>query len=158
MLRVRQLNSKRGRQVKITLLTPKFVFLCHDVFNITPPKWHGIDLQFSVKVFLPQYSHYVHYVGHKRYHFNVTHIWSKQAMHWITSLHLRNECLFFWVHGEWIVARDKQIAWTAEWFSADLFVPRYDSFPMNPEKKDTHSLYLQCFQPRTLSKILREKL
>ena len=24
--------------------------------------------------------------------------------------------------------------------SRDLFVPRYDSFPMNPEKKDTHSL------------------
>ena len=42
---------------------------------------------------------------------------------------------FFWVHGEWIVARDKQIAWTAKRFSVDLFVPRYDSFPMNPEKK-----------------------
>ena len=36
--------------------------------------------------------------------------------------------------GEWIVARDKQIAWTAKRFSCDLFVPRYDSFPMNPEK------------------------
>ena len=23
---------------------------------------------------------------------------------------LRNGCLFFWAHGEWIVARDKQIA------------------------------------------------
>ena len=42
---------------------------------------------------------------------------------------------FFWVHGEWIVARDKQIAWTAKRFSDDLFFPRYDSFPMNPEKK-----------------------
>ena len=64
------------------------------------------------------------------------------------SGYLRNECLFFWVHGEWIVARnkqigreprivarDKQIAWTAKRFSAELFVPRYDSFPMNPEKK-----------------------
>ena len=30
--------------------------------------------------------------------------------------------------------------------------------PHEPRKKDTHSLYLQCFQPRTLSKILREKL
>ena len=38
--------------------------------------------------------------------------------------------LFFWVHGEWIGARNKQIAW-----SDDLFVPRSDSFPMNPEKK-----------------------
>ena len=51
------------------------------------------------------------------------------------NIHLRNECLFFWVHGEWIVARDKQIAWTAKRFSTDLFVPRYDSFPMNTEKK-----------------------
>ena len=51
------------------------------------------------------------------------------------DIYLRNECLFFWVHGEWIVARDKQIAWTAKRFSGDLFVPRYDSFPMNPEKK-----------------------
>ena len=42
---------------------------------------------------------------------------------------------FFWVHEEWIVARDKQIAWTTKLFSADLFVPRFDSFPMNPEKK-----------------------
>ena len=49
--------------------------------------------------------------------------------------YLRNECLFFWVHGVWIVARDKQIAWTAKRFSCDLFVPRYDLFPMNPEKK-----------------------
>ena len=45
------------------------------------------------------------------------------------------ECLFFWVHGVWIVARDKQIAWTAKRFSCDLFVPRYDSYPMNPEKR-----------------------
>ena len=31
-------------------------------------------------------------------------------------------------------------------FSRDLFVPRYDSFPMNPEKKDTNSLIgpVQC--------------
>ena len=53
----------------------------------------------------------------------------------MNTLYLRNECLFFWVHGEWIVARDKQIAWTAKRFSVDLFVPRYDSFPMNSEKK-----------------------
>ena len=25
--------------------------------------------------------------------------------------------------------------WTGKRFSVDLFVPRYDSFPMNPEKK-----------------------
>ena len=35
-------------------------------------------------------------------------------------VNIRNECLFFWVHGVWIVARDKQIAWT--------------------QKKDNHSL------------------
>ena len=36
---IRQLNSKGGRQVKITLLTPTLViFLCRDVFNITRPK------------------------------------------------------------------------------------------------------------------------
>ena len=29
----------------------------------------------------------------------------------------------------------KKIAWTAKRFSYDLFVPRYDSFPMNPENK-----------------------
>ena len=61
--------------------------------------------------------------------------WNQNEMIVYHSGHLRNECLFFWVHGEWIVARDKQIAWTAKRFSADLFVPRYDSFPMNPEKK-----------------------
>ena len=32
--------------------------------------------------------------------------------------------------------------------SRDLFVPHCDSFPMNREKKDTHSLYLQCLQQR----------
>ena len=53
----------------------------------------------------------------------------------MSFFHLRNECLFFWVHGVWIVARDKQIAWTAKRFSGDLFVPRYDLYPMNPEKK-----------------------
>ena len=88
---VRQLNFKGGRgggrHVKITLLIPTLVtFLCHDLFNITCPYWHGIDLQFSVKNFVPQYTHYVRYVGHKWHHFNVTHIWLKQAMHWITSL------------------------------------------------------------------------
>ena len=30
--------------------------------------------------------------------------------------------------------------------------------PHEHRKRDTHSLYLQCFQPRTLSKIFREKL
>ena len=37
--------------------------------------------------------------------------------------------------GEWIGAQDKQIAWTTKRFSDNLFVPRSDSFPLNPEKK-----------------------
>ena len=36
--------------------------------------------------------------------------------------------------------------------SRDLFVPHCNSFPMNREKKDTHSLYLQCLQQRPLLK------
>ena len=50
-------------------------------------------------------------------------------------LYLRNECLFFSVHGIWIAVRNKQIAWTAKRFSCDLFVPHCDSYPMNREKK-----------------------
>ena len=74
-----------------------------------------------------------------------------------TQIQLRNECLFFWVHGEWIVTRDKQIAWTAKRFSVDLFVPRYDSFPMNPEKR--HSFLIFTMRPtKTHSRILWEKL
>ena len=42
---------------------------------------------------------------------------------------------FFWVHGEWIVARNKQIGREPLRGSRDLFVPCYDSFPMNPGKK-----------------------
>ena len=64
---------------------------------------------------------------------------------------------FFWVHGEWIVARDKQIAWTAKRFSDDLFVPRYNSFPMNPEKKYSFLIFTML-PTKTLSKILRESL
>ena len=37
---------------------------------------------------------------------------------------------FPWFVG--FVARDKQIA---KRFSGDMFIPRYDSFPMNQEKK-----------------------
>ena len=50
-------------------------------------------------------------------------------------VNIRNECLFVWVHGEWIVARNKQIVREPLRGSRDLFVPRYDSFPMNPDKK-----------------------
>ena len=56
-------------------------------------------------------------------------------------VNIRNECLFVWIHGEWIVARNKQIVREPLRGSRDLFVPRYDSFPMNPEKR--HS-FLKC--------------
>ena len=36
------------------------------------------------------------------------------------------------VHGKWIGARDKQIAWTAKRFSNDLFVPRSDKKTLIP--------------------------
>ena len=32
-------------------------------------------------------------------------------------VNIRNECLFFSVHGKWIAVRNKQIAWTAIFFS-----------------------------------------
>ena len=67
-------------------------------------------------------------------------------------VNIRNECLFFWVHGVWIVARNKQITREPLRGSRDLFVPRYDSYPMNPEKR--HS-FLKCtrslhYSPDTL--------
>ena len=55
-------------------------------------------------------------------------------------VNIRNECIFFWVHGKWIIARNKQIAREPLRGSRDLFFPRYDSFPHEPRKKDTHSL------------------
>ena len=65
---------------------------------------------------------------------------------------LRNECLFFSVHGIWIAVRNKQIAWTAKRFSCDLFVSALRFISHEPRKKDTHSLYLQCLQQRPLLK------
>ena len=50
-------------------------------------------------------------------------------------VNIRNECLFFWVHRVWIVARNKQITREPLRGSRGLFVPRYDSYPMNPEKR-----------------------
>ena len=44
-------------------------------------------------------------------------------------VNMKNECLFSWFMGEWIVARNKQIARE----------PLLDIFPVNPEK-DTNSL------------------
>ena len=59
----------------ITFLIPTLViFLCHDVFNITRPNLYAIDLQFSIEDVVPQYMHYVRYLGHLRHDCNVTHI------------------------------------------------------------------------------------
>ena len=53
----------------------------------------------------------------------------------IVNIRDETQCLFFWVHGEWIVARNKQIAREPLRVSRDSFVPHYDSFPMNPQKR-----------------------
>ena len=63
---------------------------------------------------------------------------------------------FFLVYGEWIGARVKQIAWTAKWFSGNLFVLPSDSFPMNQEKRHSFLIFTM-FPSKTFSKILREK-
>ena len=47
---------------------------------------------------------------------------------------------FFWVHGEWIVARNKQINREPLRGSRDLFVPTLRFIPYEPRKKDNHSL------------------
>ena len=71
-------------------------------------------------------------------------------------VYLRNECLFFSVHGKWIAVRNKQIAWTAKRFSCDLFVPHCDSFPMTEKKR--HSFLIFTMPPTKIpSKILRAK-
>ena len=75
---------------------------------------------------------------------------------WRNTCVSRNECLFFWVNGEWIGERDKQIAWTAKRFLRDLFVLRSDSFPMNPEKRHSFLIFTM-FPTKVIFKILREK-
>ena len=48
---------------------------------------------------------------------------------------IRIECIGFLFHGKWIVVWNKQIAQEPLCGSLDLFEPRYDSFPMNQDKK-----------------------
>ena len=55
-------------------------------------------------------------------------------------VNIRNECLFFWVHGEWIVARNKQIAREPLRGSRRFVCPALRFIPHEPRKKDTHSL------------------
>ena len=56
-------------------------------------------------------------------------------------VNIRNECLFFSVHGKWIAVRNKQIAREPLRGSRDLFVPHCDSFPMNREKRHSFLKY-----------------
>ena len=73
----------------------------------------------------------------------ITFIWEFQKGSLIGSIvNIRNECLVLWFHGELIVARNKQIGREPLRGSRDLFVPRYESFAINPEK-DTYSLNKQ---------------
>ena len=82
-------------------------------------------------------------------------------------VNIRNECLFFSVHGKWITVRNKQIAWTMVFFSrfmgnesqcgtnkshenrfADHAICLFRTaihFPWT-EKKDTHSFKKLLFQ------------
>ena len=63
-------------------------------------------------------------------------------------VNIRNECLFFSVHGKWIAVRNKQIAWTAIFFSRfTRFVCSALRFISHePRKKDTHSFKKLLFQ------------
>ena len=80
---------------------------------------------------------------------------------WVSFLWLHEEWIRFTeqtnrpktASGEWIGALNKQI----EEPRSDLFVPRSDSFPMNPEKEYS-SLVFTMLPTKTLSKILRETL
>ena len=56
---------------------------------------------------------------------------------------------FFCVHGEWIVARNKQIGREPLRGSRDLFVPRYDSFPINPEKRHSFLKKIVCSRAKS---------
>ena len=56
-------------------------------------------------------------------------------------VNIRNECLFFSVHGKWIAVRNKQIAWTAIFFSTvhAICFSALRFISHEPRKKDTHS-------------------
>ena len=50
-------------------------------------------------------------------------------------VNIRNECLFFSVHGKWIAVRNKQIAREPLCGSRDLFVPHCIHFPWTEKKR-----------------------
>ena len=69
-------------------------------------------------------------------------------------VNIRNECLFFWVHGKWILAWNKQIGWACnKQIAASRFTPFVcpvlQFIPQEPRKKDTHSLNVLFFMPVT---------
>ena len=61
------------------------------------------------------------------------------------TIYSRNECHFFWVQWEWSRPRAKQIVWTVQGSQAFCLFYALIRSPWT-QKKDTHSLYLQCFQ------------
>ena len=65
--------------------------------------------------------------------------------------------VYFWVHGEWIEARNKQIEREPLRGSRDLFVPRYDSFPKNPEKRRSFLNYTLLTLYRQQTSIFAKK-
>ena len=82
----------------------------------------------------------------------------KHKLH--TDIHMRC-CIKEWVYfflGSWGMNRSAgQTNRVNLRGSRDLFVPRYDSYPMNPEKRQSFLIFTM-FPTRTLSKILQEKL
>ena len=65
-------------------------------------------------------------------------------------VNVKNECLrfFFWVHGGMNrSAEQTNCPRTASRFTRFFFVTRFDSFSMNPENKDTHSLIVPSSSP-----------
>ena len=74
----------------------------------------------------------------------------ERVLHW-KHCKYKEWVSLFWVHGEWIVARNKQIGREPLRGSRDLFVPCYDSFPMNPEKRHSF-LRVRC---KSLAPFLR---
>ena len=70
------------------------------------------------------------------------------------DIQLRNECLFSAFMGKWTWVRHMTNPVNREAvlgrFSEDLSLPHPSSFPMNAEKLDAHSLYLQYLQIKKL--------
>ena len=69
---------------------------------------------------------------------------------------LRNECLFFWVHGgmNQSAGQTNRMSWEAVFGQFVCSTLRFIS--PRTQKKDIHSLYLQCFQQRPFLNFIQE--